>query len=32
MLSVPPEAALNELDAATVAATIVGGQIVYAAG
>jgi predicted amidohydrolase YtcJ len=32
VLSVPPEAALNELDAAMVAATIVGGQIVYAAG
>jgi DNA-directed RNA polymerase subunit K/omega len=31
VLSVPPEAALNELDAGMVAATIVGGQIAYAA-
>jgi predicted amidohydrolase YtcJ len=31
VLSVPPETALNELDAGMVAATIVGGQIAYAA-
>jgi len=31
VLSVPPEAALNELDAGMVAATIVGGEIAYAA-
>jgi hypothetical protein len=31
LLSVPPEAALKELDAGMVAATIVGGRIAYAA-
>ena len=31
VLSVPPEAALAELDAGMVAATVVGGQIAYAA-
>jgi len=31
VLSVPPEAALDELDAGMVAATVVGGQIAYAA-
>lgn len=31
LLSVPPEAALAELDAELVAATIIGGEIVYAA-
>jgi predicted amidohydrolase YtcJ len=31
VLSVPPEAALNELDARMVATTVVGGQIAYAA-
>ncbi|HXO46731.1 MAG TPA: amidohydrolase family protein, partial [Mycobacterium sp.] len=32
VLSVPPETALVELDAEMVAATIVGGKIVYATG
>ncbi len=32
VLSVPPEAALAELDARMVAATIIGGEIAYAAG
>jgi predicted amidohydrolase YtcJ len=31
VLSVPPEAALAELDAGMVAATIIGGQIAYTA-
>lgn len=31
VLSVPPETALDELDSAMVAATVVGGEIVYAA-
>jgi predicted amidohydrolase YtcJ len=31
VLSVPPETALDELDAGMVAATIVGGQIAYTA-
>ena len=32
VLSVPPETALAELDAGMVAATVVSGQMVYAAG
>ena len=32
VLSVPPEAALDELDAGMVAATVIGGEIAYAAG
>ena len=32
VLSVPPETAFAELDAGMVAATVVGGQVVYAAG
>jgi hypothetical protein len=32
VLKVPPETALAELDAAMVAATIIGGEVVYSAG
>jgi predicted amidohydrolase YtcJ len=32
VLSVPPETALAELDAGTVAATVIGGEIAYATG
>jgi hypothetical protein len=32
VLSVPPETALAELDAGMVAATVVSGEMVYAAG
>ncbi|BBZ46300.1 amidohydrolase family protein [Mycobacterium parmense] len=32
VLTVPPEAALDHLDAGLVAATIIGGEVVYAAG
>jgi predicted amidohydrolase YtcJ len=32
LLTVPPEAALRQLDADLVAATVIGGQIAYAAG
>ncbi|MFZ1163720.1 amidohydrolase family protein [Mycobacterium sp.] len=32
VLNVPPETALAELDAGMVAATIIGGQLIYAAG
>ena len=32
VLSVPPETALAELDAGMIAATVIGGEIAYAAG